>query len=337
MDAAPSASGRETQATVDHDSDVSGARVLVVDDDRTIVDLLAMNLRDEGLTVITAGDGEEALERIYDSSPDLVILDLMMPKLDGLQVCQRLRQDPRMKHVSVIMLTARVLQSDKLAGLAGGADDYVTKPFDLDELLARVKNLLRRSRDLRGLNPLTKLPGNTQIQEELSRRIANGETFALMYIDLDNFKAFNDHYGFMRGDRAIKLLAHRATEILDRHGGSHAFLGHEGGDDFVAVVDAEDAEEAAQEILRAWDGAVPHLYDEADYERGYIEIADRRGEVQRYPLMTVSVGIATNRHRTIASHWEAAEIATEVKHYAKMESGSSFAIDRRRPGFPREP
>ena len=137
-------------------------------------------------------DREAALHAAYDLSPDLILLDVMMPKVDGFEVCQRLRADNRTKHMSVIMLTAKSLSADKVVGLTAGADDYMIKPFDPIELVARVKSALRRSQEMRGLNPLTRLPGNVEVQSQVSRRVAKAEPFAILYIDLDNFKAFND-------------------------------------------------------------------------------------------------------------------------------------------------
>ena len=308
--------------------------VLIADDDEDIVRFVEVNLRLEGFDVITATDGERALKAAYDSMPDLALLDVMMPRVDGFEVCQRLRSDSRTRHISVIMLTAKSLSADKVVGLTAGADDYIIKPFDPVELVARVKSALRRSREMRAVNPLTQLPGNVQVQEEVTKNVAHGLPFALMYIDLDNFKAFNDHYGFLRGDEAIKLLARTILSTFERLGPDKTFIGHIGGDDFVAITDPSIAEQAAQDIIAAWDRDVSSLYDPDDAERGWIEVADRRGETMRFPINTVSIGIATNSRRPIESHWEAVEIASEMKQFAKREPHSDYAIDRRRASDP---
>jgi DNA-binding response OmpR family regulator len=303
--------------------------VLVADDDEDIVRFVEVNLRLEGFDVATASDGEQALQSAYDLGPDLVLLDVMMPTLDGFEVCKRLRSDARTKQISVIMLTAKSLSADRVVGLTAGADDYMIKPFDPIELVARVKSALRRSREMRDVNPLTQLPGNVQVQEEVGRRVAKSEPFALMYIDLDNFKAFNDHYGFLRGDEAIKTLARVARDATEQTAPGAHFLGHIGGDDFVVIVEPDIAEQVAKRIIDGWDDTVPTLFDPEDAERGYIEVVDRRNEPSHFPLTTVSVGIATNVVRAIESHWEASEIATEMKAYAKTDPRSSYAIDRR--------
>lgn len=304
--------------------------ILVADDDEDIVRFVEVNLRLEGFDVHTVSDGEQALRAAYELMPELVLLDVMMPKLDGFEVCQRLRSDTRTKHLSVIMLTAKSLSADKVVGLTAGADDYMIKPFDPIELVARVKSALRRSKTMRGINPLTQLPGNVEVQDQLAKRVADGQPFALLYIDLDNFKSYNDHYGFLRGDEVIKSLADCARAAIDAHGGFGSFLGHIGGDDFVAVVSPDDAEVLAQDLIDRWDESIRSQYDPEDAERGYVEVADRKGVLHRFPIVTVSIGIATNSQRPINSHWEASEIAAEMKQFAKRENRSSYAVDRRR-------
>ena len=304
--------------------------VLVADDDEDIVRFVEVNLRLEGFEVITVSDGEQALKSAGDLMPDLILLDVMMPKIDGFDVCQRLRNDTRTKHISIIMLTAKSMSADKVVGLTAGADDYMIKPFDPVELVARVKSTLRRSREMRSVNPLTSLPGNIQVQDEVTKRVASGAPFAVLYIDLDNFKAFNDFYGFLRGDEVLKLLARCLMDTLHKHGDPSAFMGHVGGDDFVAIADPDAAELLAQKLIDCWDREILSLYDREDINRGYIEIPDRRGQLHRFPVTTVSIGIATNTERPIASHWEASEIASEMKQFAKREARSVYAIDRRR-------
>lgn len=308
---------------------LSSGLVLVADDDEDILQFVEVNLRLEGFEVVTAIDGDQALKSALELLPDLAVLDVMMPKLDGFEVCQALRADGRTKHMSIIMLTAKALSADKVVGLTVGADDYIIKPFDPIELIARVKSALRRSREMRDINPLTQLPGNVQVQAEVARRVASAHRFAVLYVDLDNFKAFNDHYGFLRGDEAIKLLARCIGEAMQGRDGADCFVGHVGGDDFLAVVPSEIGEATAKKVIACWDHEIGSLYDPEDIERGYIEVLDRLKELHRYPTLTVSVGVATNARRPITSHWEAAAIATEMKQFAKQDTKSSYAIDRR--------
>jgi diguanylate cyclase (GGDEF)-like protein len=305
-----------------------GESLLVVDDDPFIARLLEIELRAAGYDVRVAADGALALAVAQERCPDLVLADVMMPNMDGFELTRRLRQDPRTASVSIIMLTARGLSADKLEGFAIGADDYIVKPFDTPELLARIRGVLRRSKDMRAQSPLTGLAGNVRIEEEIDSRIDKHLAFAILYADLDHFKSYNDHYGFMRGDQVIqssaRLIEEVASELSD-----DVFLGHVGGDDFVIVVDPAKAAVVAQTIVERFDLLAPGLYDPDDRERGFIEVTNRRGELQRFPLLTVSIGIASTEHRGFQHYAEAVAVATEMKQYTKGSTGSSWAMDRR--------
>jgi diguanylate cyclase (GGDEF)-like protein len=301
--------------------------ILVADDDPDILRFVELNLRLEGYEVYTAADGEEALEVAKERSPELVILDVMMPRMDGYEVCQRLRQDSRTSHMCIIMLTAKSMSADKVLGLTSGADDYISKPFDPMELVARVKTTLRRTREMTAMSPLTGLPGNIQIEAEMKRRVAAGEPCAVLWLDLDNFKAFNDRYGWVRGDTAITYLADVLREVSATR--EETWTGHIGGDDFVMVTAATAAEDLCEAIVKRFDRDVRDLYDPADAERGTVRITDRLGRELEYPLLSVSIGAATNEHRTVADHRELVETATEMKSFAKKRPGSVYSIDRR--------
>jgi diguanylate cyclase (GGDEF)-like protein len=253
----------------------------------------------------------------------------MMPNMDGFELTRRLRQDPRTATVSIIMLTARGLSADKLEGFAIGADDYIVKPFDTPELLARIRGVLRRAKEMRAQSPLTGLPGNVRIEEEIDGLVERDQAFALLYADLDHFKAYNDHYGFMRGDQAIQATASLMEEVAREITDGDAFIGHVGGDDFVLIVPPEKATDTAEAIVARFDQEVPALYDPDDRDRGYVEVANRRGELQRFPLLSISIGVASTEKRSYAHYAEAVAIATEMKAYTKATAGSSWAIDRR--------
>ncbi len=307
----------------------AGETVLVVDDDPFIARLLEIELRAAGYDVRVAGDGVQALEAAQERCPDLVLADVMMPNMDGFELTRRLRQDPRTVSVSVIMLTARGLSADKLEGFSVGADDYIVKPFDTPELLARIRGVLRRAREMRAQSPLTGLPGNVRIEEEIEARVSGHRPFAILYADLDHFKAYNDHYGFMRGDQVIQFTARIAQEVAITHATGETFVGHVGGDDFVVVCSPESAVPLSQALVDRFDAESPALYDEVDRERGYVEVTNRRGEMQRFPLLSISIGIATTEMRAFAHHAEAVAVATEMKSFTKTSAGSSWAVDRR--------
>jgi diguanylate cyclase (GGDEF)-like protein len=304
--------------------------ILVVDDDPDIARFVEVNLRSAGYDVSVAGDGEEALERAGEIRPDLVLLDVMMPRLDGFEVAQRLRKNPQTANTSIIMLTAKALSSDKVTGLQSGADDYIIKPFDPIELLARVKGTLRRAKEMRNLSPLTGLPGNIRIQEEIERQVREHRPFAVLYVDLDNFKTYNDKYGFVRGDRLIQGTARMIQDAVMAND-NDGFVGHVGGDDFVAVVEPDRAEEVATAVCERFDRDRSLYYEDEDLERGFVRMEDRKGVEQDIPLVTVSVGIATTSKRAFAHYGEAVAVATEMKQFAKRDGGSSYAVDRRAP------
>ncbi|MGH2578231.1 MAG: GGDEF domain-containing response regulator, partial [Actinomycetota bacterium] len=255
--------------------------ILVVDDDPDIARFVEVNLRSAGYDVAVASDGEEALQRASEMRPDLVLLDVMMPRIDGFEVAQRLRRNPVTANTSIIMLTAKALSTDKVLGLTAGADDYIIKPFDPIELLARVKGTLRRAKEMRNLSPLTGLPGNIRIQEEIERMVRDGHTFAVLYCDLDNFKAYNDQKGFVRGDRLIQATARIIQDAVAEFAGAEGFVGHVGGDDFVAITPPDVAEEAAKRIVERFDAQIHEFYGPEDLERGFVEVEDRKGVLQR--------------------------------------------------------
>src|SRR2546423_5890237 len=312
--------------------------VLIAEDDPDIVRLVRVSLRLEGFDVQGARNGQEAIDVARAVRPDCVILDVMMPEMDGYRVCRALRADPRTSHSAIIMLTAKSMSADKVEGFTSGADDYIAKPFDPPELVARVKSTLRRRREMRETSPLTGLPGNFAITRELEVRVQEQpQAFAVIHADLDNFKAYNDHYGFVRGDEAIQFTVGIIHDCLaDLATGS--FVGHIGGDDFVIVCGADEAEPLCRCVAQSFDEKVGELYEPADRQRGSINVVDRMGMAHSYPFLSISMGIARagGQHR-FDSHVEAAAIATEMKNYAKRRPGSAYEVDRRGPEWKEEP
>ncbi len=302
--------------------------ILVADDDPDIARFVEVNLKMEGFDVVVASNGAEALEVALERRPSLALLDVMMPKMDGVEVCRRLRADGRTAHVNVIMLTAKSLGADKVAGLTAGADDYIIKPFDPLELVTRVKSTLRRAREMRAQSPLTGLPGNVSIEAEVSRRLALGGAVALCYADLDQFKSYNDYYDFLRGDRVIVFTSDVVTKAAIEVDES-AFIGHIGGDDFVIITTPGAAEEICRRIIERLDAGAPGFYETVDADRGYIEIENRVRVVERYPIFSISIGVGIAPNGSDEDPRRLAVVATEMKSYAKHQQGSSYAIDRR--------
>lgn len=313
--------------------------VLIVDDDRDIRTFVEVALNLAGFATVEAGDGEEAIAQAIAHAPDVVVLDVMMPRVDGFTALRRMRLDGRISHIPVILLTAKAQTQDKLTGFEAGADDYLTKPFDPSELVARVQATMRRAADMRAIQPLTGLPGNTAIDKELDRRVAAGEPFALMHADLNNFKAYNDHYGYSRGDHVLVVFAGILVEAAREFGGPETFVGHVGGDDFVVVTAVELFDDMAGAMCTRFDAAVPDLYDPEDRRAGHIVVEDRQGDERVYPLVAVSIGVAVSEADGLDRPEQAVSVASEMKQFAKQqarEGGSNYEYDRRRGTMPEE-
>jgi diguanylate cyclase (GGDEF)-like protein len=305
--------------------------ILVADNEPDILRFVEVNLRLEGFDVVLARDGTEALAQAFEVRPSLILLDVMMPGLDGFEVCRRLRADPRTSHVPVIFLTAKSMTADKVVGLTAGADDYVLKPFDPIELIARVRTTLQRAAELRATSPLTGLPGNHRIGVEISRRLMEGEDVAVVYADVNDFKSYNDRYGFLRGDGVILLTADVLQSALAEHAGSERFIGHIGGDDFIMICHPDTVEAVCRAVVSEFDQRIPTAYDPEDAEVGYLELPDRQGDTRRFPIITIALGVATTERREFSDHREMVEVATEMKSYLKRRrNGSAYAIDGRR-------
>jgi len=305
------------------------ARILIADDEPHIRRILQFLLEQEGFEVHMAEDGEEAWKAVASFQPDLVLLDVMMPRMDGFAVLEIVRAGFETARLPVILLTAKGEEQDKVKGLAGGANDYIVKPFNHDELLLRVTNLLEATRREREANPLTGLPGNRAIDREIQDRIATGQEFGFMYIDMDRFKSFNDKYGYSRGDRAISFLAGVLVGITQKYGSGKDFVGHVGGDDFVVVTTSKDAERLARRIIHEFDEGKEDLHEEEDFKNGYLEIESRNGQVERFPLVTLTLALVSECQGRFEHPAQLSDTMVELKRFGKMKPHSVVVKERR--------
>lgn len=305
-------------------------KILIIDDSELMVKVTTDILTEKGYEVVSANNGVDGIKKVMAEKPDLVLLDVVMPGINGFEVCKMLRQDESNNLMPIIMLTAQGNEEDKLTGLELGADDYITKPFNTRELISRVKNTLLRIDRNRWANPLTGLPGNTEIQSEINRRIAKEMQFSVLYLDVDNFKAYNDAYGFARGDTAIKLIADLLVDVVRYFGSPSDFIGHIGGDDFVLITSPDLADTLCENIIKAFDERAPELYSEEDKKAGFITTTNRKGNIIEYPIMTISIAVVSNEYRILTNHIQVGEIAAELKKKAKSLTGSVYLKDMRR-------
>lgn len=322
------------------DADVGGRRmsndldfqpkILVVDDDPLMRRIVQQSLEKGHYLLFEAESGPSGIETAMRLRPDLIILDVMMPGMDGFEVIHRLRRHPVTQTIPIILLTALGEMSEKVQGMQLGADDYITKPFDPRELRARVGAHIKRSGQYLQSSPLTNLPGNPAIQQVIASRLAAREATAVIHMDLSNFKAYNDKYGWLAADEILKMLAELVVNAVLNSGDRDDFVGHVGGDDFVVVTRPEHADTLAQSIIREFDERVLGHYNEEDRERGHMEGVDRQGEVRKIPIMGIAAAIVTNEHRELFHPLQVSQIAAEIKSYIKTLPGSQFGYDRRR-------
>lgn len=297
---------------------------------------LTQRLAAHGYPVRAARSLSELEASATRERPALVIGDLAAAGSTPVEVCRRLKSSLLLRHLPVVVLTHDGKLESRVAAVNSGADDYLVEPLEDAELLARINRAIERARASLDANPLTGLPGNTSIKAEMSDRLARGTPFAVLFIDLDHFKAFNDRYGFERGDAALHLLGDIVLDTIGARarGSSADFAGNIGGDDFVLITTAERAERHAARICRLVSRRMPSLYDEADRRAGFIASIDRQGGTRRFPLMSVSVAIVTNEERRFAHPGEIAQIGSEIKHYLKQLPGSRFLKNRRHSPAP---
>jgi len=306
-----------------------GIKILIADDDPDIRDILKLTLAEENYEVIEAPDGEEALKIIRSKPLDLVLLDYKMPKMDGRQLCNLIKRDLLLQHLPIIMVTGKGEISDKIDGIDAGADDYMVKPFEPKELLARIRMVLRRTqRDLEA-NPLTRLPGNVAILNELSKCIEKKKPFAVCYVDLDKFKAYNDKYGFEHGDDVIRETARILLSAAKEYGNPNDFVGHIGGDDFVVITTPDLSDKICEKIIHDFDNISASFYSQEDRENGFIIGYDRQSKIHKIALLSVSIGVVTNEMRNITHVAQIGEIGAELKKLAKNEEKSNYVKDKR--------
>ncbi|NPV84989.1 MAG: response regulator [Anaerolineae bacterium] len=291
---------------------MNNARLLVVEDDADISNMLQLFFKNLGYNVDIATRGNDALEKTRQVMPHLIILDIMLPDIDGYEVCRQLRTNLRTSHIPVIFLTQKDERSDKLQGLELGADDYITKPFDIDELRLRVQNAISRSERESLTDPQSGLPAGRLIEDQL-RRIIRQKGWAFMDIQLNQFDAFKNVYGFIAANDMLRTTAQLLGEVADSFGQADSFIGHAGGNNFVIISSEDIAPALKQKLQERFAESVLAHYTFTDREQGYIMAPDQNGQLQKTALMTMSIGVVTPSTHSFSDIREITELAAEER------------------------
>ncbi len=301
---------------------------IIDDDDSSVVVFRELFKNDKEYKFISVKS--EQIDVALKNIPSLIIINEDAIDRDVVELCKQIRKDEDNTITPVIVVSSNTDKNHRINILKESIEYYIKKPVDEEYLYFTVKNINRLLSLNRRISPLTGLPGNVQIHAELKKRLLNKEKFDVLYIDLDNFKAYNDVYGFLKGDEIIKFTARTILECVHKDITENCFVGHIGGDDFVAIIPNIDCEKICQDIIVNFDNNVKNFFTEEDAKKGYIEVENRKGIMEEFPLTSVSIGVVIADENRFKNILEIGEVGAQVKHVAKSVVGSSYAIDRRK-------
>ena len=304
-------------------------KIILAEAQDIITDILPRLLKPIGYEVLIAKDGPCAFEMIKEELPDIIIADSELEGFDGFTLCKMLKNDFLTSYIPFILLVEKRQIRKKLLEIKEGVDDYIFKPPDPIDLQVRLEMALRRTDHQVHANSLTRLPGNRSIESTSRALLSKKEPFSFLYLDIDNFKSFNDTYGYLRGDGVIMQTARILADTVKRFGKEGDFVGHVGGDDFVIMTNPEREKTIAQNIIKEFDRLIPLHYSKEDRMLGFLRVKDRRDNNIKAPLMSISVAIVNNKSRDLNSLLEVTEIASEIKKHLKTVQGSKYLINRR--------
>ncbi|MBR2289704.1 MAG: GGDEF domain-containing response regulator [Clostridia bacterium] len=303
--------------------------IYIIDDTTELIEKLQGMFKDEKDFHFVSMPSDN-IEIVLKNIPTMIIIDDDNTALTAVEICQRIRTNED-NSITPILITSSVLDHDyRMEILKLSVQYYIVKPIDEDYFYMTIKNMIDFVTTNRRVSPLTGLPGNVQIQAEIKKRVLSREEFAVVYLDLDNFKAYNDVYGFSNGDEIIKFTAKTIVKHVHEIPTGDNFVGHIGGDDFVAVISKYDYPKLCQDIIKEFDELVPNYYTEEDVERGYVEVANRRGIIEQFPIVSISIGVVEVEGGKYTSPLTIGEVSAQVKHKAKEIQGSTYVINRRK-------
>ena len=301
---------------------------IIDDDDSSIVIFRELFKNDPEYKFISVKSDQ--IDIALKNIPALIIINEDAIDRDVIDLCRKIRKDEDNTITPVIVVSSNGSKQHRMKILQESIEYYIKKPVDEEYLYYTVKNLNRLLAINRRISPLTGLPGNVQIHAELKKRLSKKEAFCVLYLDLDNFKAYNDVYGFLKGDQIIEFTAEVIVKEIHNSQLQDAFIWHIGGDDFVAIIGGLNCEKLCQNILARFDANVTKYFTDEDLERGYIEVPNRKGVIEQFPLTSLSIGVVVADANRFHNILEIGEIGAQVKHAAKSVMGSSYAVDRRK-------
>ena len=305
------------------------SKVLLVDDDVDLAELIKTKLTAEGRQTFTINTGEGAFEYAKQIKPDLIILDIMLPGVTGYQISRRLRKDPELYKVAILILTALGEEPEILHGLEQGADDYLVKPFKLDRLMDKLASLDALLKSIETRNATTGLPGTESVKREINHRLARGTDIAACYIDMVGFKPYCASRGQDGRGEALKFFAQLLTTLTRTIGVYESFTAHMGGEHFVVLLNMEDYERFCGNLVDTFDKSARQLYTDREIEQGHIVAKDRRGNEVRCPLMALAIGVAHTQHRQFKGAKKMFEVLAQVRQMAQPDGASVMFVDRR--------
>lgn len=303
--------------------------IYIIDDDESslpIFEELFKEDKDYKFVNVKSSQVEIALKNI----PTMIIINEDAIDINVVELCKRIRNDDDNSITPIIVVSSSNDKEHRIEILEKSVEYYIHKPVNAEYLYYTIKNLVRLLSINRRISPLTGLPGNVQIHTELKKRILKNEAFDVLYVDLDNFKAYNDLYGFLKGDEIIKFTADIMVKVVHSYFNEDAFVGHIGGDDFIAIIPNRNCEEICKDIIACFDAEVPKYFTDEDIEKGYLEVPNRRGVVEQFPLTSISIGVVEAEKGRFNNILEIGEVGAQVKHLAKTIPGSSYSIDKRK-------
>ena len=303
--------------------------IYVIDDDDTSIPIFK-ELFKQDMEFKFIGIKTDQINVALKDIPFLIVINEDSIDRDIIELCKQIRTDEDNQITPIIVVSSNTERSLKFELLKEFVEYYIKKPVDTEYLYYPIKNIDRLLKTNRRISPLTGLPGNVQIHAELKKRIAKKEEFSVLYIDLDNFKAYNDVYGFLKGDEIIEYTAQIILKCVHGKYMENSFVGHIGGDDFIAIVPTLNVDEICQTIIANFDHDVIKYFTEDDIERGYIEVANRKGIMEQFPLTSISIGAVVAEKDRFSNILEIGEVGAQIKHTAKTIMGSSYIVDRRR-------